>query len=82
MNVALWTIAGVLAAVLMVSSCIKLLVPRDTLARLPRNLGPAAQATGEWTRDFSPSALKALGPPSSVNIAPIALGFRVTAPAS
>ncbi len=55
MNVALWTVAGILAAVLLVSSITKLLVPRENLAAIGR--------AGEWTPDFSPRFLKAIAVP-------------------
>src|SRR5262245_10750143 len=52
LNLALWIVAGLLAAVLLVSSS-KLVVPREKLA----SVGPAA----EWVLDFSPGALRAIG---------------------
>jgi hypothetical protein len=89
MNVALWIVAGVLAVVLLVSSCVKLFVSKDRLATLLQNLGPAAQATGDWTRDFSPGALKALGIvellgavglilPAALDIAPVVVPLAAT----
>ena len=53
MNTVLWIIAGVLAAVLLVSS-VKIFVPREKLAAVG---GAAAQ----WVLDFSPAALRAIG---------------------
>ncbi|MEU4196853.1 DoxX family protein [Kribbella sp. NPDC026611] len=53
MNVVLWIVAGVLAAVLLVSTS-KMFVPREKLA----SLGGAA---AEWVLDFSPAALRAIG---------------------
>jgi DoxX-like protein len=61
MNLALWIVAGLLAGVFLVSGATKLFVPQESLDGLLQRLGPAAQATGEWTRDFSPGALKTIG---------------------
>lgn len=52
MNIALWIVAGVLAAVLLVSSA-KLVIPKDKIV--------AAGDYAAWAKDFSPAALKALG---------------------
>lgn len=52
MNLALWIITGVLAAVLLVSTS-KIFVPREKIA----SMGHA----GEWVLDFSPGALRAIG---------------------
>jgi hypothetical protein len=82
MNLALWIVAGVLAVVFLASSSTKLFVPEENLDRLLQRLGPAAQATGEWTRDFSPRALKTIGVlellaaaglilPAALDIAPV-----------
>ena len=73
MNVALWVAAGLLAVVFVVSGTVKLLVPREKIAGL--------HAAGEWTRDFSPGALRAIAVvellgavglilPAALNIAP------------
>lgn len=59
-----------------------LFVPKENLDGLLQRLGPAAQATGEWTRDFSPGALKTIGAlellgavglifPAALDIAPV-----------
>jgi DoxX-like family len=61
MNLVLWIVAGLLALVFLVSGSVKLFVLKENLDGLLQRLGPAAQATGEWTRDFSPGALKAIG---------------------
>ena len=61
MNLALWIVAGLLAAVFLVSGSFKLFVSKENLCRLVQRAGPAAQAAGEWTRDFCPGALKAIG---------------------
>lgn len=52
MNIALWIVAGVLAAALLVSTS-KMFVPREKMAAL----GSAA----EWVLDFSPGQLRAIG---------------------
>lgn len=52
MNLALWIITGLLAAVLLVSTS-KIFVPREKIA----SVGHA----GEWVLDFSPGALRAIG---------------------
>jgi hypothetical protein len=82
MNVALWIVAGLLAVVFLVSSTTKLFVPKEKLDELLQHLGGAAEAAGEWTRDFSPGALKAIGVlellgaaglilPAALDIAPV-----------
>ncbi|MEU9827919.1 DoxX family protein [Micromonospora chersina] len=52
MNLALWLVTGLLAAVLLVSTT-KMFVPRERIA----SVGHAA----EWVLDFSPGALRAIG---------------------
>jgi DoxX-like family len=52
LNLGLWIAAGLLAAVLLVSSA-KLFVPKEKLA--------AMGAATRWVEDFSPGALKAIG---------------------
>ncbi|HEX6055596.1 MAG TPA: DoxX family protein [Intrasporangium sp.] len=51
MNLALWIVAGLLAAILLVSTS-KALVPKERIA----SAGHAA----EWVLDFSPGALRAI----------------------
>jgi hypothetical protein len=51
-NVALWVVAGLLSAVLLISTS-KMFVPRERIA----SVGRAA----EWVLDFSPGALRAIG---------------------
>jgi hypothetical protein len=74
MNLALWIVAGVLAAVLLVSTS-KMVVPREKMASVG---GRAAQ----WVLDFSPGALRVIGSlellaaaglilPAALGIAPI-----------
>ena len=74
MNAALWIVAGLLAAVLLVSSS-KMFVPKEKLASM---LGAASR----WVEDFSPGALKAIGGleflgavglilPAALDIAPV-----------
>lgn len=82
MNLALGIVAGLLAVVFLVSGSTKLLVPKKNLDGLLQRAGPAAQAAGEWTRDFSPGALKTIGVlellgavglilPAALDIAPV-----------
>lgn len=52
MNLALWIVAGILAAVMLVSTS-KMFVPREKMA----TAGRAAQ----WVLDFSPTALRVIG---------------------
>jgi hypothetical protein len=72
-NLALWIVAGLLAAVLLFSSA-KLVVPKDKLAGMGR-------AT-RWVEDVSPGALKSIGAlellaaaglilPAALDIAPV-----------
>jgi hypothetical protein len=74
MNLTLWIISGLLAAVLLVSTS-KMFVPREKIA----SMGGAA---AEWILDFSPGALRAIGTleilaaaglilPAVLNIAPV-----------
>jgi hypothetical protein len=80
MNLALWIVAGLLAAVLLVSSA-KLVVPREKMA----SVGAAA----EWVLDFSPGALRAIGAlellaaaglilPAALDIAPVLVPVTAT----
>jgi uncharacterized membrane protein YphA (DoxX/SURF4 family) len=73
MNLALWIIAGVLAAVFLLAGSNKLIIPRAKLAKAPG---------GGWVNDFSPAFIKALGAveiigaiglivPAALDIAPI-----------
>jgi hypothetical protein len=52
MNIALWIIAGFMAAVFLVASTTKLLIPRGKLAKAPG---------GGWVLDFSAGFVKTLG---------------------
>jgi hypothetical protein len=52
MNLALWIVAGLLAAVCLVSSA-KMFVPREKMASM--------SSSAQWTLDFSPAALKTIG---------------------
>lgn len=56
MDLALWIVAGLLAAVLLVSTS-KVFVPREKMA----SVGAAA----EWVLDFSPGALRPSEPSKS-----------------
>ena len=73
MNIALWIIAGLLAAVFLIAGANKLLIPQEKLAKAPG---------GEWVLDFSAGFVKALGaveilgavgliPPALLDIAPV-----------
>ena len=73
LNLSLWIVAGLLAAVFLVSSA-KLFVPREKMARM--------SAASRWVEDFSPGALKAIGAlellaaaglilPAALGIAPV-----------
>jgi hypothetical protein len=89
MNLALWIAAGLLAVVFLVSGSTKLLVSKEGLEALLKRLGPAAQATGEWARDFSPAALKTIAVlellgaaglilPAATGIAPVLVPLAAT----
>jgi hypothetical protein len=80
LNVALWIVAGLLAALLLVSTS-KMFVPRERLA----SVGHAA----EWVLDFSPGALRAIGAlellaaaglilPALLDIAPVLVPVTAT----
>src|SRR5688572_20838363 len=80
MNLALWIVAGLLAAVLLVSTS-KMVVPREKIA----SVGHAA----EWVLDFSPGALRAIGTleilaaaglilPAALDIAPVLVPLAAT----
>lgn len=73
MNLALWLVAGLLAAVFLVASSTKLFVPKEKLA---------AFRGGEWTGDFSARFVKTIGAiellpplglllPAAVGVAPV-----------
>jgi hypothetical protein len=80
-NVALWIVAVLLAAIFLVSGVAKVFVPKEKILRA----GTAAQ----WVEDFSPSALKAIGAvellgaaglilPAALDIAPILVPLAAT----
>lgn len=82
MNIALWIVAVLLAVVFLISGIFKLFVPKEKLEALLHRLGGRAEATGEWTRDFSPGFLRAIAVlellgavglivPAALGIAPI-----------
>jgi uncharacterized membrane protein YphA (DoxX/SURF4 family) len=52
MNIALWIIAGLMAAVFLLAGANKLLIPQEKLAKAPG---------GGWVEDFSAGFVKALG---------------------
>ena len=73
MNLALWIVACLLAAVFLAAGSNKLFIPRAKLARAPG---------GGWVNDFSPRFIKALGAleilgaaglilPAALGIAPV-----------
>jgi hypothetical protein len=81
MNLALWIVAGVLAAVLLGSTS-KAFVPREKIAAV----GGAAAA---WVEDFSPGALRAIAAlellaaaglilPAALDIAPVLVPLSAT----
>ena len=51
MNLALWIVTGLLAAVFLVAAVNKLFLPKEKLAAAPG---------GAWVEDFSPGALKTI----------------------
>ncbi|MEV4537765.1 DoxX family protein [Asanoa sp. NPDC049518] len=80
MNLLLWIVTGLLAAVLLVSTS-KMVVPRERIA----SAGHAA----EWVLDFSPAALRAIGTlellavaglilPGVLDIAPVLVPITAT----
>ncbi|MEO3754138.1 DoxX family protein [Streptomyces sp. B6B3] len=80
MNVALWIIAGVLAAVCLIGSA-KMFVPRERMA--------AMSSAARWVEDFRPGALQALGAvellaavglvlPAVLGIAPVLVPLAAT----
>ena len=80
LDLALWIVTGLLAAVLLLSSA-KLVVPRETMARVG--------AATRWVEDFSPGALKAIGAlellaatglilPAVLDIAPVLVPVTAT----
>ncbi|SCG61085.1 DoxX-like family protein [Micromonospora echinaurantiaca] len=81
MNLALWVVTGLLAAVLLVSTS-KMFVPREKIAAKG---GRAA----EWVMDFSPGALRVIGTleilaaaglilPAVLDIAPVLVPVTAT----
>jgi len=52
MNLALWIVAGLLAAIFVLAGTNKLFIPQKKLAKAPG---------GGWVNDFSPGFLKTLG---------------------
>ncbi|MEU0270031.1 DoxX family protein [Nocardioides sp. NPDC006303] len=81
MNIALWIVAGLMAAIYLLSGFGKLLVPRERMAAM----GDASR----WVLDFRPGALKAIGAleilgavglilPALLDIAPILVPLAAT----
>ncbi len=79
MNIVLWIIAGVLAAVFLAAGLMKLLQPKEKLAA----------AGMAWTEDFAPGMIKTIGLleilaavglilPAALNIAPVLVPLAAT----
>lgn len=80
MNLALWIVAGLLATVCLTASA-KMFVPSEKMASM--------SASAQWTLDFSPGALKAIGAlellaamglilPAVLDIAPVLVPLAAT----
>lgn len=80
MNLALWIVAGLLAAILLISTA-KMFVPREKMASMG--------AASEWVLDFSPGALRVIGTleilaaaglilPAVLDIAPVMVPVTAT----
>jgi hypothetical protein len=80
LNLALWIVAGLLAAVLLISTS-KAFVPREKVA--------AVGVAAEWVEDFSPGALRAIATlellvaaglilPPALDIAPVLVPLAAT----
>ena len=80
MHIALWIVAGLLAAVFMVAGSSKLLIPREKLAGAPG---------GGWVMDFSAGFVKLLGAveilgavglifPALLDVAPVLVPLAAT----
>ncbi|MFD4657850.1 DoxX family protein [Kitasatospora sp. NPDC058444] len=74
MNIALWTVAGLLAAVYLLGGVFKVVAPKERIA--------ATGAAGRWVEDFSAGGVKAIGAvevlaavglllPAALGIAPV-----------
>jgi hypothetical protein len=81
MDLALWIAAGLLAAVLLISTS-KAFVPREKIAAM-------GAAAAEWVEDFSPGALRAIATlellgaaglilPAALDIAPVLVPLAAT----
>lgn len=81
LNLALWIVAGLLTVVLVFSSSVKLVVPKEKLV----GMGAAAR----WVEGFSPGALKAISGleilaaaglilPATLDIAPLLVPLAAT----
>jgi hypothetical protein len=80
MNLTLWIVAGLMAAVFLFAGSAKLFIPRAKLAEAPG---------GDWVLDFSPGFVKALGAievlgavglilPAALDIAPVLVPLAAT----
>jgi hypothetical protein len=80
MNIALWIIAGLLAAAFLVGGTIKLVLSKEKLVAAP---------SGGWAEDFSAGAIKAIGAvevlaavgltlPAALDIVPVLVPLAAT----
>ena len=80
MNLTLWIVAGLMAAVFLLAGSTKLFIPREKLAEAPG---------GDWVLSFSPGFVKALGAiellgavglilPAALDIAPVLVPLAAT----
>ncbi|MFG1679070.1 DoxX family protein [Nonomuraea sp. NPDC049269] len=81
MNIALWIIAGLLAAAFLTSGVIKLILPKEKFT---------ATSVGPWAEDFSAGGVKAIGVieilaavglvlPAALGIAPVLVPLMIGA---
>ncbi|MFC0625797.1 DoxX family protein [Kribbella deserti] len=54
MNTTLWIVAGVLATVYVLSGSLKIILPKEKIAK-------TSETAAAWTEDFSPGSIKAIG---------------------
>jgi hypothetical protein len=81
MNLALWVVAGLLAAIFLLSGAGKLFIPKEKMVGM--------LAAARWAEDFSPGAIKAIGAveilaaaglilPAALDIAPVLVPLAAT----
>lgn len=81
MNLALWIVAGLLAAIFLLSGVGKLFIPKEKMVGM--------LAAARWAEDFSPGAIKAIGAleilaaaglilPAAFDIAPVLVPLAAT----